>query len=54
MHRQIVSALGRYSKDKRITDLISLSNQIWFIESHNSLKIWETNLKDWVRTNFFF
>ncbi len=54
MHRQITNALGRYSKDKRVTDLIGLANQIWFIESHEDLKYWEGNLKSWIITNLFF
>lgn len=54
MHRQIINSLGRYSKDKRITDLIGLANHIWFIESTEALKYWEDKLKDWIRSNFFF
>lgn len=54
MHRDIVNAIGRHSKDRRIEELINLANHIWFIESHEALKYWETNLKNWIRTNFFF
>lgn len=54
MHRDITNALGRHSKDRRIEDLIKIANHVWFIESHEALKYWETNLKNWIRTNFFF
>ena len=43
MHRDIVNALGRYSKDKRVTDLIKLANHIWFIESHEAKNTGKTN-----------
>lgn len=54
MHRQIVNALGRYSKDSRITELIGLANHIWFIESHEALNYWEDNVKEWFFKNLNF
>lgn len=54
MHRQIINALGRYSKDQRITELISLANHIWFIESHEALNWWKHKVKDWFFENLFF
>jgi len=54
MHRQIINALGRYSKDQRITELISLANHIWFIESTEALNWWKHKVKNWFFENLFF
>lgn len=54
MHRQIIGALGRYSKDERITELISLANHIWFIESLEALEWWKKKVREWFFQNLFF
>jgi hypothetical protein len=54
MYRQIINALGRYSKDQRITELISLANHIWFIESAEALNWWKHEIKNWFFKNVFF
>ena len=54
MHRQIINALGRYSKDQKITELIGLANHIWFIESTEALNWWKDKIKEWFFTNLSF
>lgn len=54
MHRQIIGALGRYSKDDRITELIALANHIWFIESLEALDWWKKKIKEWFFKNVSF
>lgn len=54
MHRDILSALGRFSKNRKIQELISLANHIWLIESHEALNFWQGRLKDWFFQNLSF
>ena len=54
MHRDIINATGRYSKDPRIRELISLANHVWLIESFEALNWWKYKVKDWVSNNLSY
>lgn len=54
MHRQIMSAVGRYSKDIRIQELIGLANHVWFVESREALNFWKSKVKEWFFKNLNF
>lgn len=54
MHRDIINATGRYSKDSRVQELIDLANHVWLIESLEALNWWKDKLKDWVTKNLSF
>lgn len=51
MHRGIISAIGRYSKDYRVQELRRLADWVWFIESQEALRWWRQKLNDWISTN---
>jgi len=51
LHRGIISAIGRYSKDYRIQELKRIADHIWLIESKEALKWWMEKLNDWISRN---
>ncbi len=38
LHRDIISAIGRYPKDQRVKELKKIADHIWLIESKEALK----------------
>jgi len=51
MHRGIISAIGRYSRDYRVQELRRLADWVWLIESKEALKWWREKLNDWISRN---
>lgn len=52
MHRDVISAIGRYPKDDRIKKLKLLADLVWLIESKEALKFWSKQVKEWVNLNW--
>lgn len=50
MHRQIVSSIGKRSRDVRIQELRSLADHVWKIESKEALKWWIKKVRCWENT----
>jgi len=51
MHRGIISAIGRYSKDYRVQELKRLADHVWLIELQKALRWWRGKLNDWISRN---
>ena len=51
MHRGIIAAIGRYSKDYRVQELKRIADHVWLIESEEALRWWKNKLNDWVVRN---
>lgn len=51
MHRDIVSALGRYPRDTRVKELKRLADHVWLIESKEALKWWGNEVSAWYKEN---
>lgn len=51
LHRDIISAIGKYPKQERIKDLKRLSDHIWLIESKEALRWWKQKLYLWIQQN---
>lgn len=51
LHRDVINAIGRYPKDKRIKQLKRLADHLWLIESKEALAWWEGKLKEWTTQN---
>lgn len=51
LHRDIINAIGRYSKQERIRELKKLADHVWVIESKEALRWWEEKLKLWIQQN---
>jgi len=51
LHRDVISAIGRFPKDQRVKELKKLADHIWLIESKEALNWWEGKLKDWIAKN---
>lgn len=51
MHRDIISALGRFPKDTRVKKLKRLADHIWRIESKEALRWWIGKLQNWIKAN---
>lgn len=51
MHRGIIAAIGRYSKDYRVQELKRLADHVWLIESQEALRWWRGKLNDWIKRN---
>lgn len=54
MHRQVVSAIGKRSKDIRIQELRAIADHVWKIESKQALRWWRKKLNNWLKTNYDF
>ena len=54
LHRDIVSAIGRYPKDEKVKELKHLADHVWFIESKEALRWWEQKIKRWVYSYHIF
>ena len=54
MHRRIIAALGRYSKDYRVRELKYLADYVWLIESKEKLAWWKDKLRKWIDKNLLF
>lgn len=54
LHRGIIAAIGRYSRDYRIQELKRIADHVWLIESKEALKWWKTKLNDWIKRNNSF
>lgn len=48
LHRGIIAAIGRYSKDERVRELKALADHLWLIESKEALHYWEQELAKWI------
>lgn len=51
LHRDVVSAIGKYPKDKRVKELKKLADHIWLIESKEALRWWKNELQQWIVKN---
>ena len=51
LHRDIVNAIGRYPKDRRVKELKRLADYIWLIESREALGWWRDWLQLWINKN---
>jgi hypothetical protein len=51
MHRDVISAIGRYPKDIRIKEFKRLSDHIWLIESKEALNWWKKEVSAWYKEN---
>jgi hypothetical protein len=51
LHRDIINAIGRYPKDKRVQELKLIADHIWLIESKEALRWWIGMLTEWTDTN---
>ena len=51
LHRGIISAIGRYSKDERVRELKRLADHVWLIESKEALGWWKEKLNAWIKRN---
>ena len=54
LHRGIIAAIGRYSRDYRIQELKRIADHIWLIESKEALRWWKEKLNDWIKRNNSF
>lgn len=54
LHRGIIAAIGRYSKDHRIQELKRIADHVWLIESKEALRWWKEKLNDWIKRNNSF
>lgn len=54
LHRDVISAIGRYPKDIRTQELKRLADHVWLIESKEALRWWEGKLKGWIRSHHGF
>lgn len=54
LHRGIIAAIGRYSKDFRIQELKRITDHVWLIESKEALRWWKEKLNDWIKRNNSF
>lgn len=52
MHRDIISAIGRYPKDERVKELKLLADHVWMIESREALKWWTQQVNIWIHENY--
>jgi hypothetical protein len=51
LHRNVISAIGRYSKQERIKQLQGLADHVWLIESKDALEWWKTEVAMWIKNN---
>jgi len=51
LHRDIVSAIGRFPKDERVKELKRIADHIWLIESKEALNWWRNKLQHWINKN---
>lgn len=51
MHRDVINALGRYPKDRRVKKLKRIADHVWLVESKEALCWWIVKLKTWIRDN---
>lgn len=49
LHRDIINAIGRYPKSKRVKDLKRLADHVWLIESKEALRWWKKQLDEWIK-----
>jgi hypothetical protein len=54
LHRDIINAIGRKPKDRRVRELKKLADHIWLIESKEALNWWKDKLQRWVNRNSDF
>jgi hypothetical protein len=54
LHRGIIAAIGRYSKDYRIQELKRIADHVWLIESKEALRWWMEKLNEWIKRNNSF
>ena len=54
LHRDIISAIGRFPKDERVRELKILADHVWLIESKEALKWWTKELHTWIRHHQLF
>lgn len=54
LHRDIVNAIGRHPKDKRVKKLKRIADHIWLIESKEALTWWKNKLRCWINANSDF
>lgn len=54
LHRLATSAIGKKPNDERVRQLKTLADHLWLIESKEALGWWKQQLRDWVRTNWWF
>ena len=51
LHRDIITAIGRYPKDERIKGLKALADHVWLIESKEALRWWIKQVTIWIHRN---
>lgn len=54
LHRDIISAIGKKPKDKRVQELKNLADHLWLIESKEALRWWKKELNNWINDNWKF
>lgn len=51
LHRDVVNAIGRFPKDRRVKELKKIADHIWLIESKEALIWWKDKLQNWIVKN---
>lgn len=51
LHRDVINAIGRFPKDRRVQELKKLADHIWLIESKEALAWWKNKLQKWIDKN---
>lgn len=54
LHRDIISAIGRYPKDEKVKELKLLADHIWLIESKEALTWWKKQVHQWINNHYAF
>lgn len=54
LHRDMISAIGKYPKDEKVKELKYLADHVWLIESKEALRWWEKQVKQWRKSYTVF
>lgn len=51
LHRDVISAIGKYPKSERVKELKLLADHVWFIESKEALSWWSGQVNEWIKVH---
>ena len=54
LHRDVISAIGRYPRSERVKNLKRLADHVWLIESKEALKWWQGQIETWAESHNAF